>query len=62
MNDRQPINLETLRRLLELQRLGNFAVRKAQAENRRMGIPNWYSINGMLVSDQLAAQPATKTD
>ena len=62
MNNGQPIKLETLRRLLEMQRLGNLAVRKAQAENRRLGIPNWYSINGVLVSDQSAAKLAPKSD
>lgn len=54
MDNRPTINAETLRRLLEMQRMGNQAVRKAQAENRRLGIPNWYSINGVLVSDQPA--------
>ncbi len=54
MNNGPTINAETLRRLLEMQRTGNQAVRKAQAENRRLGIPNWYFINGVLVSDQLA--------
>lgn len=54
MSNGQQINPETLRRLLEMQRTGNRAVRRAQAENRRLGIPNWYSINGVLVSDQPA--------
>jgi hypothetical protein len=52
MNNGQKLTPETVRRFLEMQRLGNIAVRKAQAENRRLGIPNWYSINGVLVSDQ----------
>jgi len=30
-------------------RIGNRAVRKAQEENRRLGIPNVYSINGTLL-------------
>lgn len=49
-----PINEkeEFLRKILEYQRIGNRAVRKAQEENRRLGIPNWYSINGKIVSDQ----------
>lgn len=41
-----------LRHAVELERIGNAAVRKAQAENRRLGIPNWYSINGRIVNDQ----------
>jgi len=32
--------------LLDVLRLGNIAVREAQEENRRMGIPNAYFING----------------
>lgn len=45
------INEETLREMLEIQRIGNRAVHRAQEENRRLGIPNWYSINGEIVSD-----------
>ena len=43
---------ETLREIIEFQRIGNRAVHKAQEENRRLGIPNWYSIGGKIVSDQ----------
>ena len=32
--------------------MGNRAVRRAQARNRALGIANWYSVNGRLVSDQ----------
>jgi hypothetical protein len=32
--------------------IGNASVKKAQDENRRLGIPNWYSINGVIISDQ----------
>lgn len=32
-------------------RIGNQAVRAAQERNRCLGIPNWYSLNGRLVSD-----------
>ena len=35
----------------EMLRVGNRAVRQAQALNRALGIANWYSINGRLVSD-----------
>lgn len=35
----------------ELIRIGNQAVREAQQRNRRLGIPNWYSLNGRLVCD-----------
>ena len=32
----------------EINRIGNRAVHKAQEENRRLGIPNVYSINGTI--------------
>lgn len=35
----------------ELVRIGNQAVREAQARNRKLGIVNWYSLNGRVVSD-----------
>jgi hypothetical protein len=53
--DEIPVDDERSARLLwalEMVRIGNIAVRKAQEENRRLGIPNWYEIDGMLVSDQ----------
>ena len=33
----------------ELLRLGNLAVKKAQENNRKNGIPNVYCINGKLI-------------
>lgn len=33
----------------KITRIGNRAVKKAQAENRRKGIPNVYSINGKII-------------
>ena len=42
---------KTLRKMLKFQKIANDAVQKAQEENRRLGIPNWYSINGVIVSD-----------
>jgi hypothetical protein len=42
------IPLEVYERVQELTRIGNHAVRAAQEENRRLGIPNVYSINGVL--------------
>ncbi len=32
-------------------RIGNKAVREAQARNRELGIVNWYSLNGRIVND-----------
>ncbi len=42
---------KTLRKSIEFQRIGNAAVHKAQEENRRLGVPNWYSINGKIVNE-----------
>ncbi len=50
---------ETLREMIEFQRVGNRAVHKAQEENRRLGIPNWYSIGGKIVSDQEISNDAS---
>lgn len=38
---------ETYQMAAELLRIGNRAVQKAQAENRRLGIPNAYSRDGV---------------
>ena len=43
---------KTLRKAIDLERIGNRAVRKAQEENCRRDIPNWYSIGGKIVSDK----------
>ncbi len=40
-----------LRKSIKYQRIANHAVHKAQEENRALGIPNWYSIGGEIVSD-----------
>ena len=42
---------KTLRKMLRFQKIANNAVQNAQEENRRLGIPNWYSINGEIISD-----------
>lgn len=42
------IPLETYEKVQELMRIGSSAVHEAQEENRRLGIPNVYSINGIL--------------
>ena len=42
---------KTLRDMMKNQRIANAAVHKAQEENRRLGVPNWYSINGKIVKD-----------
>lgn len=42
------LTAETYSTLDELVRLAGIAVRNAQAESRRLGVPNVYSINGRL--------------
>lgn len=42
------IELEMYVKVDEMIRIGNRAVRRAQAENRKKGVPNVYSINGVL--------------
>ena len=40
------MTLEAYERLLRITRIGNRAVRKAQEENKKKGIPNVYARNG----------------
>jgi hypothetical protein len=47
MNDKL-LDIEIFREALEIQRIGNRAVQIAQAENRKLGIPNVYYFNGPL--------------
>lgn len=42
------LDIQTYRQSAEFQRIGNRAVKKAQEENRRLGIPNAYSRNGQI--------------
>lgn len=48
MKKQGDISLEGYREAAELQRIGNRAVRKAQEENRRLGIANVYSRDGRI--------------
>jgi hypothetical protein len=48
MDGNAELDIETYREAAELRRIGNRAVRNAQAENRRLGIPNAYSRRGRL--------------
>ena len=38
----------TYEQFIEFARIGNRAVRKAQEESRRLGVPNVYEINGTI--------------
>jgi hypothetical protein len=46
MKANQSLDLETYREAIEILRIGSRAVRKAQEENLRLGVPNVYSHNG----------------
>ncbi len=43
------ISSETYERMTEFVRIGNRAVREAQEENHRLGLPNIYSRNGRII-------------
>jgi hypothetical protein len=49
MSSRRPLHIETYRQAAEFQRIGNRAVRKAQEESRRLGVPNVYVLNGKIL-------------
>lgn len=40
------LSLETYKQAHEFLRIGNWAAKRAQEENRKKGIPNVYSFNG----------------
>ena len=42
------VNQETFKKGEEFERIGQRAVRRAQEESRRLGVPNVYSIDGVL--------------
>lgn len=42
------LTLDTYAKIDELIRIGKRAVRRAQEESRRKGVPNVYSINGFI--------------
>ena len=44
-------DVDVLRQAMEMMAIGNVAVHRAQATNRVLGIPNYYSIGGHVVSD-----------
>ena len=43
------LKLETYELAAEFNRIGNEAVKKAQEENRKKGIPNAYFFNGSII-------------
>ena len=48
MSEEKTIDLDTYRQASEWLRIGSRAVRKAQEESRRLGVPNVYAHNGRL--------------
>lgn len=56
-----PLEADTYALVDELVRIGRRAVAKAQQENRRRGVPNVYSINGVLYYE-LPSGELTTTD
>lgn len=59
------ISAETYERMAEIIRIGNRAVREAQAENHRLGLPNIYSRNGKIIYEMpdgtiIAKEPSKK--
>ena len=49
MKQKTKLKPETIERILEFERIGNFAVRQAREENHRLGLPNIYSRNGKII-------------
>ena len=49
MKEKVKLKPETYEKALEFQRIGNAAVREAQEENHRLGLPNIYSRNGKII-------------
>jgi len=52
-------NDHLLSRSIEFERTFKLAVKEAKEEHRRLGIPNYYEVNGRIVSDQEAEEIAT---
>lgn len=53
------LDAETYRMAAKLRRIGNRVVREAQAENRRLGIPNAYSRRWGVLSRSRRHRPAS---
>ena len=54
------LSLETHKWAREMLRIGNRAVKKAQEENRKKGIPNVYDFNGHLYYELPNGELTTK--
>ena len=60
LNKRVWTQAEIATRALEMLAIGNQAVHRAQARNRALGITNYYTVAGCIVSD--APQPNRQVD
>jgi len=60
MEDIKKIRIETIQKAFEVLRIGNTAVRRAQEENRKLGIPNAYSLNGKIFFELPNGEITTK--
>ena len=61
MNSKPSIDLAAYKEFDEMVRIGRRAVHKAQEESRRRGVPNVYSINGLLYYE-LPSGELSRTD
>ena len=61
MTAKSSIDLATFLKYEEIMRIGRRAVHKAQEESRRRGVPNVYSINGLLYYE-LPSGELSRTD
>jgi len=50
---------ETYAAIDQIVRIGNVAVAKAQEESRRLGVPNVYSINGLIYYETSTGELST---
>lgn len=62
MKQVKKIDIETYEKALNFQRIGNLAIRKAQAENHRLGLPNVYSRNGKIIFEMPNGEILVKND
>ncbi len=54
------LSRETYEQTMEVIRIGNAAVREAQAENHRLGLPNIYLINGKIIYEMPGGEIVVK--
>ena len=54
------VGLDTYEKAAALIRIGNRAVRRAQEESRQQGVPNVYSIHGLLYYEKTNGQLSSR--